>query len=169
MSVSVDFSFLRPNQFLNLVYWKCSFLKIKSFMSKEILYGFLGIGIGAVLMGLITLKSPASQTESINVMSMDKTQDSRKEEGAMSMSDMTEALQDTSGDAFDQAFIEMMIEHHQGAIDMANLIPTRAQHDELRKLGEDIITAQTKEINEMRQWLMDWGYANNTTMPMMGH
>lgn len=29
---------------------------------------------------------------------------------------------------------------------------------ELVKLGTDIIAAQQKEINQMKQWMIDWGY-----------
>lgn len=76
----------------------------------------------------------------------------------MSMDAMSAALKGKSGDAFDRAFIEMMIDHHQGAIDMAKLIPAQAKHAELKQLGADIITAQTREIEMMRGWLKAWGY-----------
>ena len=35
---------------------------------------------------------------------------------------------------------------------------TNAKHPELRKMGEDIITAQEKEIAQMNRWLKEWGY-----------
>jgi uncharacterized protein (DUF305 family) len=50
-----------------------------------------------------------------------------------------------------------MIPHHQGAIDMAKFL-VNAKHPELKKLGQDIIIAQQKEIDQMKQWLSDWGY-----------
>lgn len=90
---------------------------------------------------------------------------------AMSMKQMTEGLQGLQGDAFDKAFVEMMIAHHQGAVDMAELIPAQAKHAELKKLGIDIIIAQTKEIEMMKQWLSDWGYQESQSMDhsMMDH
>lgn len=50
-----------------------------------------------------------------------------------------------------------MIPHHQGAIDMAKYL-VNAKNPELKKMGQDIITAQQKEIDQMKQWLKDWGY-----------
>jgi len=75
-----------------------------------------------------------------------------------SMDSMTAALKDKSGAAFDKEFINQMILHHQGAIDMANLIEERAEHDELRTLGKDIIAAQSMEIDQMKTWYAQWGY-----------
>ena len=82
----------------------------------------------------------------------------------MTMDQMTEGLYGLEGDAFDKAFIEMMIVHHQGAVDMAELIPESAKHAELKKLGEDIIVAQTKEIQMMKDWLKAWGYEEGAMM-----
>lgn len=47
-------------------------------------------------------------------------------------------------------FIDTMIAHHQGAIYMALLADTRAQHAELKTLAKEIIDQQRKEIDEMR-------------------
>ena len=79
----------------------------------------------------------------------------------MSMEDMNMELNDKSGDDFDKAFIEMMIAHHEGAVDMAKLSSSRAKHDEVKQLSEDIIAAQTKEIKEMKQWQKDWNYSGD--------
>lgn len=62
------------------------------------------------------------------------------------------------GDEFDKAFLEEMIMHHQSAVDMASLINANSKHDELKKLGEDIKSAQSKEIDMMQTWQGDWGY-----------
>jgi uncharacterized protein (DUF305 family) len=83
---------------------------------------------------------------------------------AMGMEDanagMMNALKDKTGDAFDKAFMEQMIMHHQSAIDMASSGKANAQHQEVRDLTAAIITAQTKEIKEMHQWQKDWGYSS---------
>jgi uncharacterized protein (DUF305 family) len=57
---------------------------------------------------------------------------------------------------FEQRFIEAMIEHHQGAIDMAREAQTRAEHAEVRQLAEEIIQAQQTEIQMMEQWQRQW-------------
>lgn len=66
----------------------------------------------------------------------------------------------------DQHFIQMMIPHHQGAIDMANLALTQAKHPELKKLAQSIITSQSQEIQEMKNWYKKW---YGTDVPVMNH
>ncbi len=89
---------------------------------------------------------------------------------SMTMADMNKQLEKLSGDEFDKTFIEMMTVHHEGAVAMAELIPTRAKHDEIKTLGIAIIAAQTKEIAEMEQWQMDWGYTTSGgSTPGMNH
>lgn len=84
---------------------------------------------------------------------------------------MSKQLVGLSGDDYDKAFIEMMIAHHQGAIDMAKLSETRAKHDEIKKLSQNIIEAQEKEIYESQQWQQLWGYYGDEMKRMMhsGH
>ena len=52
----------------------------------------------------------------------------------------------------DQAFAGMMIGHHTGAIRMAELAEEKADHDELKTLAGDIITAQQREIDILQQY-----------------
>ena len=79
-------------------------------------------------------------------------------EDEMTMSGMVNELEGKTGDNFDKAFIEQMIPHHQGAIEMAKQAKTNAFHQEIKDMADDIISAQTKEINQMRQWQSSWGY-----------
>jgi uncharacterized protein (DUF305 family) len=57
---------------------------------------------------------------------------------------------------FDKIFIEEMIPHHQMAVMMANMLKAGTERPEMQKLADDIITAQTREINQMRQWHDAW-------------
>ena len=52
--------------------------------------------------------------------------------------------------AIELQFLDTMIAHHQGAIDMAQLVQTRAAHPELKSMAADIIKDQQKEIEMMR-------------------
>ena len=52
----------------------------------------------------------------------------------------------------DEDFVLMMMPHHRGAIDMAK-VELRYGHDPaLRKMAEDIVAAQEREIAEMKAW-----------------
>jgi uncharacterized protein (DUF305 family) len=54
---------------------------------------------------------------------------------------------------FDKAFLEMMIPHHQGAIVMADAELKKGQDPQLKALARSIITAQQREIADMRRHL----------------
>lgn len=70
--------------------------------------------------------------------------------------DMASALKDKKGDALDQAFLDGMIVHHQGAIDMAKIVLANSKRPELQKMAQDIISAQSSEITTMKGWLNAW-------------
>jgi len=53
----------------------------------------------------------------------------------------------------DRWFLTEMIPHHQGAIDMAKLVPARTQNAAVRKLAVQITADQAREINQYRAWL----------------
>jgi uncharacterized protein (DUF305 family) len=59
----------------------------------------------------------------------------------------------------DVAFAQMMIVHHQGAIQMADLAPSRAQNQDVLALAARIKAAQAPEIDQMTSWLTAWGAA----------
>lgn len=72
------------------------------------------------------------------------------------MHDMNAALEGKTGDAFDKEFLVQMVVHHQGAVDMAKKVLAVSKRPELIKLANDIISAQTKEIQMMNTWKSEW-------------
>ena len=57
---------------------------------------------------------------------------------------------------FDRAFIDAMVPHHEGAIAMAKQLLKSGDQPALRKMAQEIIDAQTKEIAKMREWRKAW-------------
>ena len=57
---------------------------------------------------------------------------------------------------FEIRFMQDMIDHHQMAVMMAEQCVAKAVHEDLRTLCQNIITTQTREIQEMQSWLRDW-------------
>jgi uncharacterized protein (DUF305 family) len=72
--------------------------------------------------------------------------------GMMSAQDM-EALRDASGAAFDEAFLRMMIEHHEGAVAMARTERADGSHPQARRMAADIVESQSSEIERMKSLL----------------
>src|SRR3990172_1844924 len=64
-------------------------------------------------------------------------------------------------------YMEGMIDHHQMALDMANDCLAKAETESIRTLCQNIIDAQSAEIDTMRGWLQDWYEIDYTPMPMM--
>lgn len=72
------------------------------------------------------------------------------------MGDATDMSRLEQAADFDRAFVEEMIPHHQMAVMMASMLKNGTNRPEMKKLADDIITAQTNEIDQMRKWLKEW-------------
>ena len=59
-----------------------------------------------------------------------------------------------TGDA-DKDFLAAMIPHHQGAVEMAEVVLQHGKNPKIRQLAQEIITMQKKEIAEMKQLLKE--------------
>jgi uncharacterized protein (DUF305 family) len=69
------------------------------------------------------------------------------------------------GGVFDRKFIEMMVPHHEAALEMAYIAQDRAEHVEIREMADAIIAVQAAEIEQMLDWLEAW-YGTRETPPM---
>lgn len=58
-----------------------------------------------------------------------------------------------SGAGFDRAFLEMMIVHHQDAVDMSQIELAQASNPDTRNLSQQIISADQAQISEMQTLL----------------
>ncbi|MFA7193599.1 MAG: DUF305 domain-containing protein [Candidatus Paceibacterota bacterium] len=71
------------------------------------------------------------------------------------MHSMTASLEGKMGAEFDREFLEQMIIHHEGAVEMARMVLVQSKEAKLINLAQDIIDAQTSEIKMMQNWLND--------------
>ena len=81
---------------------------------------------------------------------------------SMMDSDRANGVGDLTG--ADIMFLQMMIPHHQQAVDISNLALTKSKDSELLALATAIRDGQADEIIQMKKWLKDAGYN-----PGMGH
>jgi uncharacterized protein (DUF305 family) len=116
--------------------------------TRALLFGIIGFLLGGLVVSIA-----ATQLD-----------DDAPADGSMTMTEMSKSLTDKSGDDFDAAFITAMVDHHQGAIDMAELAGSRAEHDEIKQLSQAIIRAQEGEIAQMHDWQREWGYYDSMDM-----
>ena len=72
------------------------------------------------------------------------------------MGGMTDLESLENAELFDKEFIEQMIPHHQMALMMVSMMLQGTEHEEMKKLAEDIVRTQTEEINQMNAWYSDW-------------
>lgn len=75
--------------------------------------------------------------------------------GMMDAGDMA-ALEDAEGEAAMRVFLEQMIEHHEGAVDMAKAEVANGRNADVVGLARAIIASQTAEIQEMKGLLDGW-------------
>lgn len=98
---------------------------------------------------LVSCEGPPSVKETpIDHNTMDHSKMDHSKMGHSGMASSPNAAQAP----YELQFIDTMIVHHQGAVDMAQLADTRAASTELKTLATAIIADQQKEIAQMKKW-----------------
>ena len=74
---------------------------------------------------------------------------------------------------YDLRFIDAMTPHHQGAVEMAQDALSKSGRPEIKRLAQNIIADQNREIKQMKQWRQAW-YPKASDAPVaydaqMGH
>lgn len=82
-------------------------------------------------------------------------QDDMNMGGMMSAEEMSQ-MEAMSDNEFDLVFLEMMTEHHQGAIEASNQVLATDPGPEVTELAEAIVAAQQAEIEQMAAWSEAW-------------
>src|SRR3990172_3526864 len=114
---------------------------------QPILYAVIGFLAGALIMSLYTTTTTGSTRTMMEMMNrhmeeqLDENGDGDHEMGMdSSMDDMMKSMTGKTEADADTAFLEAMIVHHEGAIQMAEQIRTTTKRPELITLANDIIT-----------------------------
>ena len=119
-------------------------------MKNPYLTGIIGLVLG-IFLSLFFIRQPNNtNTPSPSPIVMNHT--------GTTMQDMVHNLKGKSGDDFDKAFISEMIEHHMGAIEMAKEASVSAKHPEIKEMSQTIISSQSQEIDQMKEWQKNWNY-----------
>lgn len=103
----------------------------------------------------------SAQSQEITLMESWVDQMNHGSHGGHSMSGMaTEEelaqLDSLSSPEFDELFLKLMIAHHEGALDMVQMLDGTTNPD-AKKLAEDIVRVQQEEIDLMKQLLQQLG------------
>lgn len=96
----------------------------------------------------------AQQAEIVQMSGWLKNLGGEDKNAAKAMNDSMHAMMTSSMDKdADRNFVVMMIDHHASALEMATRALINSEDDKIVSLANQIITAQSKEIMEYKQWL----------------
>jgi uncharacterized protein (DUF305 family) len=77
--------------------------------------------------------------------------------GGATAADAAREMVEEDGGYSDRAFIDAMVPHHRGAVEMAEVALENAEHREIRELAQDVVTAQEAEIEKLRAIKEEYG------------
>lgn len=87
--------------------------------------------------------------------------------GRFTAFDSTPAAQVPLGSSPEAGFARDMQTHHQQAVQMAMIIYPKTTDPDLRAIAYDIATAQSAQVGQMQQWLLDWNLPAYSKAPAM--
>jgi len=112
----------------------------------------------------------ANNSTNFNSMNHGATDHNSMNHSAMNHETMNHSAMQSAPNAgaqpFDLQFLDTMIAHHQGAVDMAKMVGGKTENAELEKFAEQITADQTKEIAQMKQWRDEWFAGKPSAMNM---
>lgn len=68
-------------------------------------------------------------------------------------------LKNLTANHFDKKFLELMIENYKNTIDIATPAAKNALHQDVKNIAKAIIGTQSKELEDMQKWQLEWGYS----------
>jgi uncharacterized protein (DUF305 family) len=99
---------------------------------------------------------PSSEQESAESTSdgMAGMDHDQRDHGSMGMGSGEMVMK--NGQYSDERFIDAMVPHHQGAIEMAQVASEKSEDPRIKELAGNIIVAQKQELEQMKQWRKEW-------------
>ena len=126
-------------------------------------YKALLLGIASILVGSTAVAIAATNVVQAEQTKRPTMQSQMMPQKGMMMHGMM------AGEQTDRHFIEMMIPHHEGAVQMADLALKLSKRPEIRKLAESIKSDQTREIAQMKSWYKQWYGTEVPAVATMNH
>jgi uncharacterized protein (DUF305 family) len=123
--------------------------------SKNLIYGLIGLLGSSAVSGLLIINSTQAQNPN-------------SEHNSHHPSPKTNPPQKGMMTHTNQHFIEMMIPHHQSAVEMADLALNQAKRPEIKNLAIAIKKDQKREIEQMQSWYKKW-YGKDVPTTAMTH
>ena len=106
-----------------------------------------------ILVMALVVSACGSATTATPTAAPETTQD-----GASTLHEMPDHSAHAMGEdgPYDARFIDSMLIHHRGAVEMAQEALEKAERKELKIMAQGIIDAQNAEIEQMRKWREEW-------------
>jgi uncharacterized protein (DUF305 family) len=133
-----------------------------------VIFGVAAIALGACQTGTNTANNAANHAAHTNAgsgdnrgggmdhNSMGSNHNSMASNHDMSSMSNMNSSPNAAAQAYDLQFIDTMSQHHQGAIEMAQMALKKSNNPELKTFAQKIITDQQREIAQMREWRDRW-------------
>ena len=119
----------------------------------------------AVVVGIAGCSTSESGSDSASGKASSTSTDASRN----ASSSQSASAESATHNAADVTFNQMMIPHHQQAIAMADLVPSRTENTAVRELATQIKNAQQPEIDQMTQRLESWGVSPDVNAGAQEH
>lgn len=139
-------------------------------MRKKLIFGLI-LGIGAAILSTSCMQNQANSNMSMNRNGMMNSNSNMNMNGNMngmnhnSMSPNSNSPMNrvdmksdpnAASQPYDLQFLDTMTHHHQGGVEMANMVLSKSSNEELKRFAQSIIADQNKEIAQMKDWREKW-------------
>jgi uncharacterized protein (DUF305 family) len=129
-------------------------------MKNHLKLGLLALAAALVLASCAGSGAGSQGDASQGDTSQGDTKEQQEESGGMAgmdhestghgSGDVASGMLMQDGKYSDERFIDAMVPHHQGAVEMARVALKNAEHDEIVQLSENVISSQQAEIEELK-------------------